>query len=67
MDLFTKCMEPVNITNGASMLVLSFISMIEESDKYKDVDEKYWKKVIQVNALDYFLYKLNKALECIGS
>jgi len=46
MDLFTNGVATISrgrICVRASKLVLSFISMIEESEKYMDEDEKYWK------------------------
>jgi hypothetical protein len=44
MDLFTNGAATISrgrICVKASLLVLSFICMIEESEKYKDEDEKY--------------------------
>jgi len=44
MDLFTNGAAIISrgrICVRSSMLLLSFISMIEEFEKYKDEDEKY--------------------------
>lgn len=39
--------------------------MIREAEKYKAEDEEYQKKVNAVNALDDYVYKINKALKNI--
>jgi heat shock 70kDa protein 1/2/6/8 len=57
----------ITITNNTRRLSTEQIMrMIRETEKYKAGDEEFQKKVVNaVNALDDYVYKINKALKDI--
>jgi L1 cell adhesion molecule like protein len=58
--------KEITITNNIGRLSTEQIMrMIREAEKNKAEDEKYQKKVNAVNALDDYVYKINKALKDI--
>lgn len=58
--------KEITITNNTRILSTEQIMrMIQKAEKYKAGDEEFQKKVNAVNALDDYVYKINKALKDI--
>lgn len=58
--------KEITITNNVGRLSTEQImQMVREAEKYKAEDEEYQKKAKAVNALDDYVYKINKTLKDI--
>ncbi|XP_061338336.1 heat shock cognate 70 kDa protein-like [Gastrolobium bilobum] len=62
----TGSKNQITITNDKGRLSIQQIrSMVQEAEKYKDEDKKYQKKVAAMNALDDYVYRIQKAMHNI--
>ncbi|WVZ04616.1 hypothetical protein V8G54_017962 [Vigna mungo] len=58
----------ITVTNDKGKLSTQQITrMIQEGEKYKAEDQKYQKKVLAINALDDFLYKIRNAIDDVDN
>ncbi|BAT83036.1 hypothetical protein VIGAN_04013200, partial [Vigna angularis var. angularis] len=58
----------ITVTNDKGKLsTQQIMRMIQEAEKYKAEDQKYEKKVMAINALDDFVYKIRNAIDDVDN